>query len=71
MLIDEKHNLVSLLGLSRALRLPARWLRHEADGGGIPCLRVGRKRLFNLPAVKAVLAERAARIDPHYERVSP
>jgi hypothetical protein len=56
----EEQNLVNLPGLSRALRLPAQWLKEEADAGGIPCLRVGRRRLFSLPAVKAVLVERAA-----------
>jgi hypothetical protein len=36
------------------------WLRQEALAGRIPCLRVGRKLLFNAEAVKAALYERAA-----------
>ena len=63
----EEHNLVNLPGLARTLRLPAQWLKREADCGGIPCLRIGRKRLFNVRAVKAVLAERAAQIEPHHQ----
>ncbi len=47
-------------GLGRELRLPREWLINEADAGRIPCLRVGRKRLFNPDAVRAALAERAA-----------
>ena len=70
MQIDEEYNLVNLPGLSRALRLPVRWLKHEADKGGIPCLRIGRRRLFNLPAVKATLAKRAGQMQSHSERVT-
>lgn len=56
----EEHNLVNIHGLGRALHLPVEWLKREADSGAIPCLRVGRRRIFNLVAVKAALAERAA-----------
>ncbi|MFO0826715.1 MAG: hypothetical protein U0572_01090 [Phycisphaerales bacterium] len=47
--------------LSRATRLPAAWIRREADAGRLPCLRVGRRRLFSLRAVLAAIAERQAR----------
>ncbi len=60
MLKSQHNNLVNLPGLARVLHLPARWLKREADNGGIPCLRIGRRRLFNVEAVKRVLAERAA-----------
>ena len=53
-------NLTNLAGLSRELNLPQSWLRAEADAKRIPCLRVGRKRFFNIKAVENVLAERAA-----------
>ena len=52
--------LVNLAGLSRHLHLPLPWLRAEANAGRIPCLKVGRKRLFNVEAVEDALAERAA-----------
>ena len=47
------------MGLARRLRLPRDWLKDEADAGRLPCLRVGKRRLFNLDAVKAVLCHRA------------
>lgn len=37
------------------------WLRREAKAGRIPCLRVGRRLLFNTDAVERLLAERAAK----------
>jgi excisionase family DNA binding protein len=55
-----KH-LLPLSRLAARLRLPADWLREEALAGRIPCLRVGRKLLFNADAVEKALAERAGR----------
>ena len=52
--------LTNLRGLAQQLRLPVAWLKGEADGGRIPCLRVGRRRLFNVGAVRAELAKRAS-----------
>jgi hypothetical protein len=46
--------------LSQAIELPARWLRKEALANRLPHLRVGRKVLFNIEAVRAALAARAA-----------
>ena len=59
-MIEHSDNLVTLPGLTRAVRLPMYWLRREADIGNIPCLRVGRKRLFSVEAVRRTLAQRAA-----------
>ena len=53
--------LLRLPALARELKLPRDWLRTEADAGRIPCLRVGRKLLFQIEAVKRALAERAAK----------
>lgn len=36
--------------------LPPDWLKREAEAGRIPCLRVGRRLLFNLAAVKQALS---------------
>ncbi len=44
--------------LARATRLPAAWLRREADAGRLPCIRAGRLRMFDLAAVLKALAER-------------
>lgn len=52
--------LVSLRGLSRELKISIEWLKVEADAGRIPCLRAGRKRLFNAEAVRQALLRRAA-----------
>ncbi len=52
--------LVNLAGLARRLHLPRNWLKDEADNARIPFLRVGRKRLFSVEAVEALLAERAS-----------
>jgi hypothetical protein len=41
-------------------RIDGRCHAAEAIAGRVPCLRVGRKLLFSLPAVERILAERAA-----------
>jgi hypothetical protein len=52
--------LIRLDDLAEQTGLPAAWLQREADGGRIPCLLVGRSRMFDRNAVLHVLAERAA-----------
>jgi excisionase family DNA binding protein len=54
------NDLITLHQLAVELRLSREWLREEALAGRLPCLRVGRKLLFNLSTVKRILAERAA-----------
>ncbi len=51
---------INLHALALHTRLPREWLRQEALAGRIPCLRIGRKLLFNPEAVENALAERAA-----------
>jgi hypothetical protein len=53
--------LLSLHRLAARLSLPAAWLKEEALAGRIPCLRVGRKLLFNVEAVEQTLTARAGR----------
>lgn len=53
-------HILSLPALARRLKIPATWLRAEADAGRLPHLRAGRIRLFNQKRVEAVLADRAA-----------
>ncbi len=63
--------LLSVTALARALRplgLTIQWIEAEVEAGRLPCLRVprGRQRqrlLFNVEAVKAALAQRAAGVD--------
>jgi hypothetical protein len=52
--------LFNLHALARTLGLSAAWLKAEANAGRIPCLKVGRRLLFNPVAVERALAERAA-----------
>lgn len=56
----ETNKLFSLYALALELRLPRQWLFLEAKAGRLPCLRVGRRLLFNLDAVRQALAKRAA-----------
>ena len=58
--MDSK-NLVNLLELSGRLRLPAKWLKIEAEAGRIPNLKAGRKFLFSIEAVKQTLTRRASK----------
>jgi hypothetical protein len=44
--------------LATRLGLPRDWLREQADKGAIPCLMIGRRRFFDLEAVKSSLAAR-------------
>ena len=59
-----KPKYVNVKAAAFELGVPAAWLRREADAGRIPCLRAGRKRLFNPKAVLNVLAERAVQPQP-------
>jgi excisionase family DNA binding protein len=53
-------HLLPLNRLAARLRLPSDWLRAAALAGRIPCLRVGRRLLFNAEAVERALAQIAA-----------
>ena len=46
---------------ARLLRVPAKWLRAEADAGRVPHLRAGRAILIHVPTVAKLLGERAQR----------
>jgi hypothetical protein len=51
------------LGLAaRYLRVPARWLRAEAEAGRIPHLRADTALLFDVATVEALLIERARQL---------
>jgi hypothetical protein len=57
----NESDLITLAQLASHLRVPASWLRAEADAGRLPHVRAGHQRLFNLPSVLSLLADRAAR----------
>jgi hypothetical protein len=50
--------LLTLNQLSEHTGLPAAWLKREADAGRLPCIRAGRRRMFDLAAVLKMLAQR-------------
>ena len=52
--------LCNLPALARKLGLPPTWLKTEATAGRIPCLKIGRRFLFNPAAVERALLTRAA-----------
>jgi excisionase family DNA binding protein len=53
------NEVLTLNRMARRLGVTVRWLRAEADAGRVPCLRAGRRYLFELSAVQAALARRA------------
>ena len=55
----ERETFIPLQRLAQRLGLPAAWLKAEAEAGGIPSLRAGRRLLFNPEAVEHALIERA------------
>lgn len=57
-MMDDAKSFVGPLELASKLGLPPSWVKTEAKAGRIPSLRVGRRRLFDLAAVRAALAER-------------
>jgi hypothetical protein len=58
-LIQQAPRLLPLNPTARSLRVPARWLRAEAEAGRIPHLKAGRVLLFDVDAVERVLLDRA------------
>jgi len=54
--------LLNLNQLSEQTGLPTAWLKREADERRIPCIRAGRRRMFNLQAVLKVLTDRQSKV---------
>ena len=52
---------LSLPRMARRLGVTQAWLRAMADAGDVPCLRAGRRYLFNPEAVQAAVAKEAAK----------
>ena len=50
---------IPLGAMARRLRIPAAWLRQEAEAGRIPHLKAGAVLLFDPQTVEALLRERA------------
>jgi hypothetical protein len=58
--VVETKSFIPIDVLATKLAIPQTWLRTEADAARIPCLKIGRRRLFDLDTVRRVLTERAA-----------
>lgn len=50
--------------LGRRTGLPLAWLKREADANRIPCIRAGRRRMFDLEAVLLELAKQQKKGGP-------
>ncbi len=59
----SQRSLLPLGPTARYFRVPAAWLRAEADAGRVPCVRAGSRYLFSVEAVERVLLDRAAARD--------
>ena len=58
--MSDESNLLTVRQAAEHLCLPIGWLKDEALAGRVPCLRVGRRTLFNIEAVREALLKRAA-----------
>lgn len=56
--MDSKPIYESAFQTASKLGVPEAWLKREADAGHIPCVRAGRRRMFNLDAVARALGAR-------------
>ena len=54
-----KKNLLKVGVMARAIGVPVRWLRAEAESGRIPCLKAENVYLFDPDVVTKLLSERA------------
>jgi hypothetical protein len=63
-LTTTRPKLLPLGPMARYLRVPAKWLRAEAEAGRVPHLKAGKALLFDRKTVERVLVERACRGGP-------
>ena len=60
----DRESFVSLGTLAARLGLPEKYLRGLADAGSLPVLLVGRRRMFDVGAVRLRLVELSAPREP-------
>lgn len=63
--METKLSFESLDQVATRFGVPSNWLRAEAIAGRIPCLKAGRRMLFNAAAVETELAARAGHSNEH------
>jgi len=49
--------------MARVARVPATWLKAEAEADRIPHLKAGARMLFHAPTVERILLERATKAE--------
>jgi hypothetical protein len=59
--VELPTKLLTLQSAARCFRVPARWLREEANAGRVPHLKAGASLLFDREALERALIERARR----------
>lgn len=52
--------LLSMARMARRIGVTQQWLQEQADAGNVPCLKAGKRYLFNAVAVQEALAAKAA-----------
>lgn len=57
--MEVRKNLLKVGAMARAVGVPVRWLRTEAESGRIPCLKAEKIYLFDADVVIGLLAKRA------------
>jgi hypothetical protein len=53
------NEILSLARMARRLGVTQQWLRAEADAGRVPCLKAGKRYLFNPDAAERELLRQA------------
>lgn len=53
---------LTLRPTARAVGVPASWLAEAAKAGRVPCLRIGRRQLFSVSAVRRVVLRLAGEL---------
>ncbi|MBL8827827.1 MAG: hypothetical protein JNM18_12690 [Planctomycetaceae bacterium] len=53
-------DVLSLPRMARRIGVTQQWLREQADAGHVPCLKAGKRYLFNPEAVEQAVAAKAA-----------
>lgn len=63
-MLESKNNPLILGAMARRVRVPAKWLRAEAESGRIPHLKAGNVLLFDPETVERLIAERVRGAGP-------
>jgi len=65
---ESKGQLATVRQVAERLNVPVKWLSDEARAGRVPHIKIGRRRMFSVEAVRTALLSRAA-IENHESEV--